>query len=159
MSGLRQLLLAVALLQFLTHDHRHAGTHANHAAHHQHDLPARRDLLGYAANRHPHRVGNRAHDGCRDRNRGPPRRRRARVSRAGRGRPRRLLRVEHRASPGLVLCGTGHRTHPPHGEHPVLPGADRVLGEPRRGRGAVRRPGRWCRCSAGCCHACLRCAM
>ena len=50
------------------------------------------------------------------------------------------LRVEHRAPPGAVLRHSRHRPGHAHGEHPLLPRTADLHGQPRRGRGGLRRP-------------------
>jgi len=55
-------------------------------------------------------------------------------------RPRRHLRLEHAGAPGSLSGGALHGRRPAHAQHPPLPRAARLRGQPRRGpRGARRR--------------------
>ena len=57
-----------------------------------------------------------------------------------RGRPRRHVRLEHRAPPRALLRRAVQRPRPAHAEHPPVPGRHRLHRQPRRGRGRLRRP-------------------
>ena len=66
--------------------------------------------------------------------------RRARRARDLGRRPRRHVRVEHRAPPRAVLRRAVQRPRPAHAEHPPVPGRHHLHRQPRRGRGDLRRP-------------------
>ena len=69
-----------------------------------------------------------------------PARGRARHAGDLRRRPRRHVRVEHRAPSRALLRRALQRPRPAHAQHPPVPGRHRLHRQPRRGRGRLRRP-------------------